>query len=220
MKKLVVMMLVGAMVFSMTACGGGNADNSSAVESSGVQESSEASTESTQESVQESSEASSDVQGEVTEGWSEEMAGLKEAVVAELGSNYWPAMAVPADFLEGTFGLTSDMYVDYMGEMPMMSAHVDTLLIVKAAEGQVEAVEQALQNYRDAQVENSMQYPMNLGKVQASQVETIGDYVVFVLLGGDTMAAAEQGDEAVIKHCQEQNKIALDAISAKLGVTE
>lgn len=219
MKKLVVCMLIGAMVLGTTACGSKNNQESSAAESSSVAESSSA-VESTQESTVESSEvAESEAAPEEAGGWSEEMAGLKEAVVAELGTDYWPAMAIPAEILEANFGLTSDMYVDYMGEMPMMSAHVDTLLIVKAAEGQEEAVEQALQTYRDAQVENSMQYPMNLGKVQASVVERMDGYVVFALLGGDTMGVAEQGDEAIIKQCQEHNERALNVIAENLGVT-
>lgn len=219
MKKLVVCMLIGAMVLGTTACGSkDNADastESSVVESSTVQES-----EPVAESTVESSEVvEPEVAPEEAGAWSEEMAGLREAVATELGSDYWPSMAIPAEILEANYGLTSDMYVDYMGEMPMMSAHVDTLLIVKAAEGQEEAVEQALQAYRDAQVNNSMQYPMNLGKVQASVVERMDSYVVFALLGGDTMDAETQGgDEAVIKQCQEHNERALNVIAEKLGV--
>lgn len=213
MKKLVICMLIGAMVLGTTACGSKDAQESSVAESSSAVESS-------QESVVESSEVvEPEVAPEEAGAWSEEMAGLRESVVTELGTDYWPAMAIPAEILEANFGLTSDMYADYMGEMPMMSAHVDTLLIVKAAEGQEEAVEQALQAYRDAQVENSMQYPMNLGKVQASVVERMDGYVVFALLGGDTMGVAEQGDEAIIKQCQEHNERALNVIAEKLGVT-
>lgn len=219
MKKLVVSMLIGAMVLSTTACGGNNADASSetSVEESSTVQESEPVAGSTEESVEttESAEGLPEEAG----AWSEEMAGLRGAVVETLGDNYWPTMAIPAEVLEANFGLTSDMYVDYMGEMPAMSAHVDTLLIVKAVEGKEEAVEQALQSYRDNQVENSMQYPMNLGKVQASVVERMGSYVVFALLGGDTMTATEQGDEAVIKQCQEHNQKALDVIADKLGVT-
>lgn len=218
MKKLVVAMLIGAMVLGTTACGSDKADESSTVESSTVQES-----QPTQESTVESTETTEPTESmpEEAGGWSEEMDALRSAVVEELGDSYWPSMAMPADYLESTFGLTSDMYVDYMGEMPMMSAHVDTLLIVKAAEGQEDAVEQALQAYRDNLVENSMQYPMNLGRVQASMVERMDSYVVFALLGGDTMDAEMQGgDEAVIKQCQEINQKALDIISEKLGATE
>lgn len=217
MKKLVVSMLIGAMILGTTACGGKNNESSmesGTVESSAAQQSSVA-----EESTVESSEP--EALPEQAGAWSEEMSALRSAVVEELGDNYWPTMEIPVEVLEANYGLTSDMYVDYMGEMPMMSAHVDTLLIVKAAEGQEEAVEQALQAYRDNLVENSMQYPMNLGKVQASMVERMDSYVVFVLLGGDTMDAEMQGgDEAVIKQCQEHNQKVLEIISEKLAVTE
>lgn len=219
MKKLVVSMLIGTLVLGLTACGGKDAQESteSSVESSVVQESS-----SVQESTQESGEASSEeAMPEEAGAWSEEMAGLRGAVVEELGDNYWPNMAIPAEILEANYGLTSDMYVDYMGEMPMMSAHVDTLLIVKAAEGKEEDVEKALQAYRDNIVNDSMQYPTNLGKVQASMVKRMDGYVVFALLGGYTMDAQTQGgDEAVIKQCQEANQQVFDIIAEKLGVTE
>jgi len=215
MKKLVVSMLIGTLVLGLTACGGKDVQEST---ESGVVESS-----SVQESTQESTEASSEaeVMPEEDVAWSEEMAGLRGAVVEELGDNYWPSMAIPAEVLEANYGLTSDMYVDYMGEMPMMSAHVDTLLIVKAAEGKEEDVEKALQTYRDNIASDTMQYPTNLGKVQASMVKRMDSYVVFVLLGGDTMDAQTQGgDEAVIKQCQETNQQVLDIIGGKLGVTE
>ena len=69
------------------------------------------------------------------------MEDLKSAVVEALGENYWPNMPLDAEILEATFGVTSEMYDDFMGEMPMISNNVDTLLIIKAKEGQVDAVE-------------------------------------------------------------------------------
>ena len=116
--------------------------------------------------------------------------------------------------LEGTFGITADMYDDYMAEMPMISTNVDTLIVVKPKEGQVQAVEDALNAYRNMMVEDTMQYPMNVGKIQASRIERIGDYVCFVQLGADVMDVLEQGDEAVIKHCQEQNELAIEVMSS------
>lgn len=156
---------------------------------------------------------------EADTGWSEEMSTLRAAVVEELGEDYWPNTQLPREMLEMTYGLTSDMYEDYMGESPMISANVDTLLIVKAAEGQADAVEEALQNYRTDLVENSLQYPMNIPKVQGSMVERIeDDYVCFVLLGADVEAAAEQGDEAAVAYSRKQNQRAIDAIKRSLNL--
>ena len=58
---------------------------------------------------------------------------------------------------------------------------------------------------------------MNLGKIQASEVKTIGSFVCFVQLGGDVMDALEQGDEEVIKHCQAQNAIAIEALEGAIN---
>ena len=72
------------------------------------------------------------------------------------------------------------------------------------------------ETYGVSLVNDTMQYPMNLGKIQASRVERIGDYVCFVQLGADTSSVEEQGDEAVITYCQEQNELALEAIRQTL----
>lgn len=150
-------------------------------------------------------------------GWSEEMEAVKAAVVEKMGENYWPNMQIAPEMLEGTFGISSDLYDDYMGEMPMISTNVDTLVIIKAKEGKVKDVESAVNQYRDTLVNDTMQYPMNLGKIQASRIEVIGSYVCFVQLGADTTAAADESEEAVIEYCQDQNEMALEAISSALA---
>ena len=108
------------------------------------------------------------------------------------------------------------MCEDFLGEMPMMPTNVDTFVVVRAKNDKVADVEAALNSYRDMLVADTMQYPMNLGKIQASSVQTIGNYVFFIQLGGDVMDAAEEGDEAVIAHCQKENNKALDAIKSVL----
>ncbi len=223
MKKSVVYLLAGVLMFQLAACGN-DANNSQ--ESSGSQSSSE--------SVSNSSDLSTGNVGSSETlpgtdggsegtlpgeegGWSEEMTGLKSAVVDLLGQNYWPDMALDAEMLEVRFGVTKDMYDDFLAEIPMISNNVDTLVIVKAKEGQADAVESALNAYRDVQVQDTMQYPMNVGKVQASMVEKTGNYVIFVLLGADTTELMEQGDEAVVEACQQVNQSVIDAIKQKLG---
>ncbi len=217
MKKWMVLVCAGMLAFGLAACGGDSdagteSAGSAGQESTGMTESSvtaEAGAD-TGESGVSSGEANP---GGNAGGWSGEMQALRDAVVAELGDDYWPNMEIPPEVLEMNYGLTEDMYEDYMGEMPLMSAHVDTMLVVKAKEGQADAVEEALESYRTNMVENSMQYPMNIGKVQASMVGREGNYVFFVLLGGDVTAAGEKGDEAIIAYCQEQNEKAIDIIS-------
>lgn len=234
-KKTIALLCAALLAVSATACGGNGKDGSSDAESSTGQESGGESSEESvpsesmgtpSESVETSSEsaetpsdgagAEGDGTDGIEEGWSQEMEQLKAAAVEAAEGGYWPDMALPPDMLEMSFGITSDMYDDYMAEMPMMSAHVDTLLIVKAKEDKLETVQEIVEDYREAKVNDTMQYPMNLGKIQASQVETIGNYVVFVMLGGDTTDVEEQGDEAVVKTCQERNGKVIEAIRGQL----
>lgn len=234
-KKTIALLCAALLAVSATACGGNGKDGSSDAESSTGQESGGESSEESvpsesmgtpSESVETSSEsaetpsdgagAEGDGTDGIEEGWSQEMEQLKAAAVEAAEGGYWPDMALQPDMLEMSFGITSDMYDDYMAEMPMMSAHVDTLLIVKAKEDKLETVQKIVEDYREAKVNDTMQYPMNLGKIQASQVETIGNYVVFVMLGGDTTDVEEQGDEAVVKTCQERNGKVIEAIRGQL----
>lgn len=203
MKKLVVYLCVGVLVLGLTACGGGNQDNTQTQESQ-VENSVEVTPEPTEEPVATEAPVEDAVQ-------TVDIVTLKQAVVDVLGENYWPNTEMPAEFLEG-FGLTSDMYDAFFGEMPMISTNADTLIIIQAKDGQVEAVEEVLNNYRENLVNDTMQYPMNVGKIQASRISTFGNFVCFVQLGADVMDLLESGDEAVIKHCQEQNELALEAI--------
>ena len=199
MKKLVVYLSVGVLVLGLTACGGKNTDMN---QNTDVNQGTETQVESTVEATP-----------EPTEAPVVEMSAIRQAVVDVMGENYWPNTEMPAEFLEG-YGLTADMYDEFFGEMPMISVNVDTLIVIKAKEGQLDAVEDVVNNYRENLVNDTMQYPVNIGKIQASRIETFGNYVCFVQLGADTTEVyGEDGnEEAVIKHCQEQNELALEAI--------
>ena len=204
-KKLACMLLMGTLALSMAACGNGQDKNTGAATETGV-ESTEGTVESTGTSV-ESTEA---------ENAGTPLQSAKKAVTDALGDDYWPDSEIPEEMLNETYGVSADLYDAYLGECPMISVNVDTLLIIHAKDGKVEDVENALNAYRDSLVNDTMQYPMNLGKIQASRVERIGDYVCFVQLGADTSSVEEQGDEAVITYCQEQNELALEAVRQTL----
>lgn len=239
MKKLAVLLLTATLALSLPGCGNGNGENGGSQESStesvsqtgtdqesqpttdqesqpGTDQESQTGTDqesqpgTDQESQTESDQPSADPS---QEGISEQMGAIRQAVVDALGDNYWPDTLIPAEYLEGN-GLTSEMYTDFWGEMPMISTNVDTIIVIKAAEGQLEEVQKVLNSYRDAKVNDTMQYPMNIGKIQASQVETVGDYVCFLQLGADTIDLEEEDS---ILHCQEQNGMALEAIKSVVG---
>lgn len=136
------------------------------------------------------------------------LSDIKEAY----GENYIPNSAVDDQMLSDVIGLSPDLCESYVAEMPMISTFVETFIGVKAKEGKGDGVETALNAYRDRLVNDTMQYPMNIAKIQASQVVRHGDYVFFVMLGAPTDAAMEEGDEAALKSASENNQIAIDII--------
>ena len=139
---------------------------------------------------------------------------LVEAVASELGDEYWADMELAPEYLEDWYGISADLYEEYYGQTPMISANVDALIVVNAAEDKKEKVEEALRAYRDKLVNDTMQYPSNIPKIQASMIETYGNYVCFVQLGG-SMNNQEDEEEAM-KVCMEANEQALSIIKKEL----
>ena len=55
----------------------------------------------------------------------------------------------------------------------MISVHVETFVGIKAKEGKAGDVAKELEAYRKKQIEEAVQYPMNMTKLEASQVITL-----------------------------------------------
>lgn len=108
---------------------------------------------------------------------------IHEKVKAELGEDYVANMVLEKRDIAGILELEEKDIQEFIAEMPMMSTHVDTFFAIKATEGKTSIVEEQMQKYRNNLVENSMQYPMNIAKVNASEIIKQGDYVFFVMLG-------------------------------------
>lgn len=139
---------------------------------------------------------------------------IHTAVKEAYGEDYIPNMPYDSQMFTDVFGVTEDMYDSYIAEGPMISTNVDTFIAVDAKEGKGEAVEEALNKYRTYLQEESMQYPMNMPKVQAASVVRHGDYVFFVMLGIIPMDTLDEGDEASLKKAEENNQIGLDVIDS------
>lgn len=141
---------------------------------------------------------------------------IHDAVVAAYGDNYLATMSLEKDLIQERFGLTEDMYKNIVADIPMMSAHVDTFVAVETAEGKEEVVFDALSKYKAELESDSMMYPMNLLKVQASKVYKVDGYVFFIMLGAadDTL----EEDAEILAHFEKQNEIAVDAINAVLNI--
>lgn len=208
MKKLIGFLFAGVLVFSLAACGK-NAGGDNQKPGENGQDTVEENTDGSQTDVLDGSETNYGVGVTMDE--------IKDALVETLGENYWPDTEIPADMLQELCVITPDMYEEYFAESPMISNNVDTVIIIKAKEDQVTAVEEALNAYRDTLVNDTLQYPMNVGKVQASRIETFGQYVCFVQLGADITQEEEIGDEAVIEKCQQDNELALEIIQNTLA---
>lgn len=141
-----------------------------------------------------------------------ELEEIYTAVKTAYGEEYIPGAEYDEQAMTDIFGISPDLYVSYIAEGPMISVHVDQFVLMEAKEGKGEEVEKLLNAYRDGQLDGAMQYPMNLPKIEASQVVRYGDYVFFVMLGSPTMESQEQGEEEALESAKEQNQKAIDLI--------
>lgn len=138
------------------------------------------------------------------------LADAHSAVKEAYGEDYVPQMAIEEDFLKNIYGIPMDKVEEYIAEGPMMSTHIDTFIALRVKEGSVAEVESVLKDYHKGLVENSMQYPMNVAKVQATKVLTIEDHVFFLMLGA--YDDASETEEEALKFAQEQVEIGVNAI--------
>lgn len=120
---------------------------------------------------------------------------------------------LPEELIGDMYGLDADTYVEVTAHVAMISTYVDTVVVVKAAEGKTGDVEAALNAYHDRLVNESIQYPINVEKVNAAQVVANGEYVAFIMLGAiDEREDASDSERA--EFAQEQTKIGVDAFNA------
>lgn len=139
-----------------------------------------------------------------------DMTELYTAVKEAYGDEYIPSMPYDEQAMKELFGISADLYDGYIAEGPMISVHVDNFVMVEAKEGKGEQVEQILVQYRETLLTESLQYPMNMPKIEASQVIRHDDYVFFVMLGGATEGAEDEA--AALAAAKEGNQIGIDVI--------
>lgn len=205
-KILTVCSLLAVSVVLLTACGKKNNGNTG--------ENTESTT--PQTSSQEGNNTGNTLAESTEPAQESSLMYLRDAVAEALGEDYWPDSVMEPEYVQDLYGLKPDMYEDIFVETPMIGTNVDTLIIVQAKKDRVEDVEKALNTYREGEINNTMQYPMNIGKVQASRIETIDNYVFFIQLGGSSVDAEEEGEEKVMELSREQNEKALEAIRQAL----
>lgn len=192
MKKIGMLVMTAVMCASITACGSGNADN----------------TQTTQATQEITTPAVPEYRSDVA------CSDIDAAVAEQMGEDYWAS----AEFTEVEhLGLTEDMYTDFVYKSPMISVNIDTLIVVKAAEGRVEDVRTALENYHKMMIEDTFQYPSNIVKIQNAMVRGYGDYVAYIQLGADyaNSASAEAVNNNPNISDDDLSKIEADAVIAQ-----
>lgn len=186
---------------TLTACSGGNGDDNG--------------TTTTPASVSDSTENTSG-NGEGTNAPAAsdvDVTKILDTIKEAYGDDYLPNMPVEQEYLVSVMGLEEGSFTDFAGELPMISAHADMAVIVKAAEGKAADVKAKLEAYRTMLIEDSFQYPMNLAKINASKVLENGDYLGFIILGafGDE---EEEDEDKQAAFAEEQVKIGVDAFNS------
>ncbi len=121
---------------------------------------------------------------------------LKEALEAikhEYGAFYIPSKSIDEVTLKEVYGVDVELVEAYVGECAYMSTHVDVFLGIKAKRGQVNTVEEQLQQYRMSLVQKYENDSVKRAKVEASKVQRYGDLVFFMILGqnSDTLVSDE-----------------------------
>lgn len=142
---------------------------------------------------------------------------IYKAVVAKFGEGYLADLKLTKDEIKLRYGISSSWYTDIIAEIPMMSAHVDTLIIAKAKNKTAKnKIKNKLTSYRQALVKDTNQYPMNLMKIQASKVYVKDNYVFFIMLGSIDTKLEETGtDEQILEAYKKENQKAVSAINAQ-----
>lgn len=222
-KKLLATLLACAMLATLFAsCSTGDTSSSASSDAASSESvSSEMEEESSETSAAPDSSAPSESQGASSNGSSASadvsLNTILDAVKNAYGESYLPSMDLTAEDLDARYGLKADDYDEALGQVAMISTQVDTFVAVKAKEGKADAVVSALNAYRDDLVNNSMQYPMNVPKVNASQVYQKGNYVFFIMLGDFAPEDMLAEDPETVTFYEEQNQIAVKAIDEALA---
>lgn len=136
------------------------------------------------------------------------------AVKKAYGNKYLPNTKLDKDAIKSRYDISKSWYTSAIAEVPMITAHADELVIVKAKNtASKKKIKSALLAYQKRLKNDTFQYPQNQLKLQASRVYVKGNYVCFFALGTISNAQAEQADESkVIAAYKAENAKAVKAI--------
>lgn len=89
-------------------------------------------------------------------------------------------MDMDAALLSDLYGIESSDLVEFIGKMPLMSAHVNEFLIAQCAPGRVDAVKAACEARLETLKAGNM-YPETLTLLENYKLVTSGDYILFCI---------------------------------------
>lgn len=139
-----------------------------------------------------------------------------EGIVTSLknfyGERYLLDVELGSEELESIMGITEDMYSDFYGALPMIGTHLDALYVVKCNEGYQDEVKEKFETRRNQQIEEGRQYPINVGRVESSQVLEYEDYVIYFMLGGVPEVDLEEGD--LVKYYADQEEAGIAVLDS------
>lgn len=169
------------------------------------------------------------ISGEITVTPWKEIDLVYRQILKNYGSTYYPDVKVHEDeaylstYLADTLKIDAAWVEDIILEVPMISANVDELILVKPTEGNAENVLNALKAYKTYLVEETLQYPMNEGRVRTAAVEQVGEYVCFSILGGaldDPEALGITTEEELDEYYGMMNENAINALKDYFNIWE
>lgn len=194
MKKMIITVLLTASVVGVAGCQKESIKETTAAETTvGI-------TNETPETTQQTAE---DI----------DLQDIYSEVKAAYGEDFLPSMVYDTQAFEDKFGITDDLYVNYIAEGPAITVHVDQFIGVEAEKGKGAEVEALLDQYQKKLLDDTLQYPVNQVKIKTSEVIRHDDYVFFVMLGNPSQESEKQGEEAILESAKEKNRIAVDIIN-------
>ena len=151
-------------------------------------------------------------ESESTENSEISVASILDKIKAAYGEDYLPNVPLDEEMVKETFKLDLGLVEEYVAEMPMIGVHPDKVLIVKAKDGKVEDVVAQLEAARTDMIENGLNYPMNLEKVQSAKVVSKGNYAAFLLVGSANNMSDDE--EERLKFAEDEVQKAVTAFNS------
>ena len=151
-------------------------------------------------------------QTENAENYDISVTAILDKVKAAFGEDYLPNMPIEEEMVKETFKLDLGLVEEYVAEMPMIGFHPDKVLIVKAKEGKIDEVVAQLEAAKTEMIENGINYPANLEKIQSTKVVSKGNYAAFFMVGSSNNMSEDP--EERLKFAEDEVQKAVTAFNS------